>query len=191
VFNEIIKRVQSAKYYSISVDSSPDEARIDQLTVTIRYLENSQPVERFVTFLPNVGHRGQQMANALINYLKDVNINLQDCRAQAYDNAPNMAGKYEGMKTHILKENSFSIFIPCSGHSLNLVGKAAANTCSQAVDFFNFVEGLFNFFTAGTSRVQILTDKLSHSGTKKDYYILKRLSDTRWFCRADLEFLRN
>lgn len=81
VLNEIINRLQSAKYYSISVNSSPDEARIDQLTVTIRYLENSQPVERFVTCLPNVSHCDQQMADALINYLKNVNIILQDCGA--------------------------------------------------------------------------------------------------------------
>ena len=132
-----------------------------------------------------MGHRRQRMANALVNYLKDVNIHLQDWRAQAFNNAPNMAGKYEGMKTHVLQKNYFSIFILCSGHSLNLVGKAAANTCSQAVDFFDFVEGLFDFFTADISRVQILTDKLSHSGTKKDDYILKRLTNTRWSCRAD------
>jgi hypothetical protein len=44
VLQIIIKRVKEAKYFSVSVDSSPDEAHIDQLTVVIKYMEVSAPV---------------------------------------------------------------------------------------------------------------------------------------------------
>jgi hypothetical protein len=58
VLNEIISRTKKSKYYSVSVDSIPDEAHIDQLTIVIRYMENLFPKERFLTFMSNCGHTG-------------------------------------------------------------------------------------------------------------------------------------
>ena len=48
----IVKEVLSAKYYSISVDSTPDVSHVDQLTFTVRYVKDSDPVERFLQFIP-------------------------------------------------------------------------------------------------------------------------------------------
>lgn len=179
---EIIARVKNAKYYSICVDSTADEAHIDQLSVTIRYVEGLEPVERFLTFLPNCGHTGKEMAEALLQFLQEHGIDIQDCRGQSYDTAPNMSGKYNGMQAHILEVNSNASYNPCCTHSLNLVGKTAASACSDAVFFFDFVEELFVFFTGSTTRYKILTEKLSASEVS---YSLKKLSDTRWSCRAD------
>lgn len=53
VLKEISIRMQKTKYYSVSVDSTPDEGHIDQLTVVVRYLEGIRPVERFLTLIPN------------------------------------------------------------------------------------------------------------------------------------------
>ncbi|CAH0563685.1 unnamed protein product [Brassicogethes aeneus] len=58
-----------------------------------------------------------------------------------------MSSKCKGMQALILEENPLSVFVPCCGHSLNLVGKAAANACTSAVQFFDFVHNLYTFFT--------------------------------------------
>lgn len=184
VLNEIISRIKKSKYYSVSVDSSPDESHIDQLTIVVRYIEGSMPKERFLTFLPNCGHTGEATANALLKFLDDHQINISDCRGQSYDNAANMSGKYKGMQALILEKNCLSMFVPCCGHSLNLVGKAAANSCPSAVQFFDFVQNLYTFFTASTERYRILTEKLSQNKNRQ-FYVLKKLSDTRWSCRAE------
>jgi hypothetical protein len=94
VLNEIIERIKRSKYYSISVDSTPDEAHIDQLTVVIRYMEGPAPKERFLTFIPNCGHSGAAIARALLVFLDSYKIDISNCRGQSYDNAPNMSGKY-------------------------------------------------------------------------------------------------
>ena len=186
VLDEIVSRLKKAKYYSVSVDSTPDESHIDQLTVVVRYVEGMIPVERFLTFIPNSGHKGEELAETLLSYLQKKGIAICDARGQSYDNAPNMGGKYNGMQALVLKKNPLAVHIPCCAHSLNLVGKAAANSCSDAVLFFSFMEQLFVFFTNSTSRYQILISKLSAScKSKNEFYILKRLSDTRWSCRAD------
>lgn len=184
VLTEIVSRIKKSKYYSVSVDSTPDESHIDQLTIVVRYMEGSTPKERFLTFLPNCGHTGEATANALLKFLGDHQIDIMDCRGQSYDNAANMSGKYRGMQALILEKNHLSAFVPCCGHSLNLVGKAAANSCPSAVQFFDFMQDLYTFFTASTERYQILIEKLSKKKSGQ-FYVLKKLSDTRWSCRAE------
>ncbi|XP_046619690.1 zinc finger MYM-type protein 1-like [Neodiprion virginianus] len=184
VLTEIVSRIKKSKYYSVSVDSTPDESHIDQLTIVVRYMEGSMPKERFLTFLPNCDHSGKATANALLTFLGDHQIDIMDCRGQSYDNAANMSGKYKGMQALILEKNHLSAFVPCCGHSLNLVGKVAANSCPSAVQFFDFVQNLYPFFTASTERYGILIEKLSKKKSGQ-FYVLKKLRDTRWSCRAE------
>ena len=47
----IINEIASAKYYSFSVDSTPDISHTDQLTFTVRYVHDAGiPTERFLKF---------------------------------------------------------------------------------------------------------------------------------------------
>uniref|UniRef100_A0A8C5N011 DUF4371 domain-containing protein n=1 Tax=Leptobrachium leishanense TaxID=445787 RepID=A0A8C5N011_9ANUR len=102
ILEVVINHVKRAKYYSVSVDSSEDASHIDQLTVVLRFLEGNQPVERFVTFLPSTGHKGEEMANALLTFLNDVGLTIQECRGQSYDNASNISGHYMVCKQELL-----------------------------------------------------------------------------------------
>ena len=87
------------------------------------------------------------------------------------------------MQSRIIRLAPYATFIPCFGHSLNLVGKEAASSGSEAVSFFDLIQALYVFFTASTSRHKKLFDVLQ----KKDVpvFMPKRLSDTRWSCRFD------
>ena len=60
VLGEIISRVEKSKYYSISLDSTPDASNIDQLVFVLRYMEKDDPVERIVSFMANKGHGAQK-----------------------------------------------------------------------------------------------------------------------------------
>jgi len=183
VLQEIVSRIKVSKYYSISLDSSPDEGHIDQLTVVFRYMENASPVERFVTFMPNRGHKALDMFNALNEFLQSHDIDISDCRGQSYDNASSMSGKYNGLQAVIRQKNPHALWVPCAGHSLNLVGKTAAESCTSAVSFFDFLQQVYVFFTASTRRYDVLIKKLQSA--EKALYVPKKLSETRWSCRAD------
>ena len=108
----IVDRIRSSKYFSVTVDSTPDNSHIDQLTVVLRYLENDGPVERFLTFLDNTGHKGIEMANALLTFLQSIDLDISNCRGQSYDNASNMSGKYIGMQTIIRQKSPHAVFVP-------------------------------------------------------------------------------
>lgn len=50
--------------------------------------------ERFIGFLPSLGHKGQEMELALSNMFESLSIDITNCRGQSFDNANNMPGVY-------------------------------------------------------------------------------------------------
>ncbi|XP_065658777.1 uncharacterized protein LOC136083303 [Hydra vulgaris] len=90
VLSEIISELKKAKYYSISIDSTPDLSHVDQLTFTVRYVKDLAPVERFLQFVPIHGHGAEHLETVILNFLQENEISISDCRGQSYDNASNM-----------------------------------------------------------------------------------------------------
>ena len=158
VLDNIITEVKSAKYFSVSVDSTPDISHVDRLTCTFRYVFPSGPVERFVTFLDMQDNTGQELAESLLTFLGNHGIDVADCRGQSYDNASNISGKYNGMQAIIRLHCELADYVPCAAHSLNLVGQSAAGYCQLAVGFFDFLQRLYTFFAASTHRRKVLND---------------------------------
>lgn len=180
VHGKIISQIKDSRYYSLSVDSTPDLTHMDQLSVVIRYIKDGQPVERFLTFIElETHHTGDELAKQTRQYLEEhCGLDFSKCRGQSYDNASNMSGRYNGMQQKILEANPFAIYIPCAAHSLNLVGRSAVDCCLAAVNFFSLVQNLYNFFSGSTIRWRILKDHLDNES------VLKSLSETRWEAHA-------
>lgn len=115
VYSEIINRSKLAKYFAISVDSTPDIAHTDQMTVIMRYISPEGMIqERFVTFLPITSHTGESIFNSVIAALNEMDIDVQNCRGQCYDNASNMAGLYKGVQARIREINPLAEWVPCA-----------------------------------------------------------------------------
>lgn len=150
---KILNEVKEAQYFSISVDSTPDITHTDQLTFILRYVCTSgDPVERFLTFIPLEGHDASSLTDKILTMLDEFGLDLQNCRGQSYDNASNMAGRCTGVQTRIKQLNPLASFVPCSAHSLNLVGMCAVESCIDAASFFGFIQTLYIFFSASTHR---------------------------------------
>ncbi|XP_065645337.1 zinc finger MYM-type protein 1-like [Hydra vulgaris] len=133
VLSEIISELKKAKYYSISVDSTPDLSHVDQLTFTVRYVKDLAPVERFLQFVPIHGHGAEHLETVVLNFLQENEISISDCRGQSYDNASNMAGQYSGLQKRIKDKSESALFIPCAGHSLNLLSGTRWSARADAV----------------------------------------------------------
>lgn len=184
VLNCILKDLRVAKYFSIIVDSTPDISHIDQLTLIVRYvLPSGKPVESFLCFVPIFSHTAENLAKVILEKLKSLEINIDYCRGQSYDNASNMSGKYNGLQTKIKDKTESAHFIPCSSHSLNLVGNSAAESCLEASTYFDNVQHLYNFFSASTYRWSVLQSCLEKAKPKA--LVVKKICDTRWSARAD------
>ncbi|XP_065650769.1 zinc finger MYM-type protein 1-like [Hydra vulgaris] len=105
-------------------------------------------------------------------------------RGQGYDNGSNMKGKNVGVQKRILDLNPRAFFVPCGSHSLNLVVNDAGFSCTLAVNFFNNIQELYNFFSGSNHRWNILTNHVTN-------LTVKPLSETPWESRINaLEPLR-
>lgn len=186
----IISNIQKAKYFSILFDSTPDTSHQEQMTQILRYV-NIDPntnkcsiEETFIDFIVTHEKTGEALANDIENKLTLDGLNIRNIRGQSYDNGANMAGKYKGVQARILRFNNMARFVPCTAHSLNLIGVHAAQTSVQMKSCFETIQQLFNFFVNSTSRWDLLKEKLSVR--------LKGLSDTRWSAKANaVKALRN
>jgi len=184
VIDNIVIQIKKSKYFSIIVDSTPDNTKVDQLTIIIRYItDNSSIIERFVGFLKSVGHKGEDMETALIQRFTDLDINFKNCRGQSYDNASNMSGIYNGLQARIKRISKQALFVPCAAHSLNLVGSNAAEATSEGTRFFFNTQMVFNFFSSSTSRWELLEKYLNKI---EGSLSIKNLCKTRWSSRYDV-----
>ncbi|CAI6349131.1 unnamed protein product [Macrosiphum euphorbiae] len=113
------------------------------------------------------------MAGVVLSTIESFNLDISNLRGQSYDNASNMSGIYSGLQAKIKAVSPLAQFVPCSAHSLNLVGTNAASSCKNAVMFFDLLQKLYTFFLASTYRWDILKSSV------------KSLSDTRWSARDD------
>ncbi|XP_012559259.3 zinc finger MYM-type protein 1-like [Hydra vulgaris] len=185
--NDILAKLERAKYYSLILDCTPDISHMEQMAVVFRFViatesSSEKPAEvvvseHFVTFQELQDTTGANMTKVVIDKLQELGVNLDDMRGQGYDNGANMRGKYNGVQARIRQLNPRAFFVPCSAHSLNLVLNDAANCCMEAVAFFDLIQGIYNFFSASTHRWSILLNHLSD-------LTIKPLSATRWESRV-------
>ena len=142
----IICELKNSKYYTISLDSTPNISNVDRLTLIVRYVLPTGPVEKFIKFLDMYSHNAEHLQDKLLTFLNENGIDIANCRDQSYDNASNMSGGCNGLQAKIKQLNEFAEYFTCFAHSLNLVGKCAAECCEEAKIFFAFVENIFTVF---------------------------------------------
>ena len=153
VHSKIVNAIQAAKYYGLSIDSTPDIAHIDQLTIVLRYcLSNGSVFERFLGFIPIEHHDGHYLFQMVNNFLQENALEIGNCRSQCYDNARNMSSIYSGVQSRFRQVNKFAEWVPCAGHSLNLIGSTTAECCLHAVKYFGILQSIYMFLSASPQR---------------------------------------
>ncbi|XP_065642154.1 uncharacterized protein LOC136073837 [Hydra vulgaris] len=83
VMKTILSEIRGAKFYSISVDSTPDICHVDRLSCVFQYVLNDGPIERFVQFLSMKGHGAEDLFNSLYSFLEEAKLDIKYCRVGA------------------------------------------------------------------------------------------------------------
>lgn len=136
--------VRGQENFAFIVDSTPDSSYVGKTTFLLSYVipyENQYEIIERILHIVDTSHKiGYQIAQMILETLKEHDIPLSDCRAQGYDNADNMAGKYKGAQARIHEQCVTALFSPCGCHTLNFCGNDAAQCISEAITYFGTVQ---------------------------------------------------
>ena len=134
------------------MDATLDSSHIEQATFLLRYVKlkdvRYEVQERFLMFTDCSNKCREEIAQLIMDTSEEHAITLSDCKVQAYDNAANMAGKYNGTQEKILEQCSMAIFSLCGCHTLNSCGNDAAEYLPEAITYFRTVQMIYNLFSS-------------------------------------------
>ncbi|XP_051793678.1 zinc finger MYM-type protein 1-like [Acanthochromis polyacanthus] len=180
----IVKEIKDAFFYSVIADSTIDISRVDQFSLSIRYVnESGKSVERFIKFDELSSGSAESFHDSLIKALQELRLNASNMRGQAYDGAKTMSGHISGLQKRVKDScSSQALYVHCCAHNLNLILLDSATSCTTGKLFFGTLEQLYCFLTLSLPRYRILT-KQQDKMIQDTALTLKRFSDTRWASR--------
>lgn len=127
VLRAIVKEVQSSHQFGIVVDGTQDCSGQEQESVCIRYVDTQMDVnEVFVGLFSPPDTTGLTLSVVIKDIVLRLGLQLSNVRAQTYDGAANMAGRFNGCQAIICRENPLALFFHCAAHSANLASEHTA-----------------------------------------------------------------
>lgn len=178
---KIVSEIKQCGMFSIMCDEARS-AKKEQLSFCVRYANDLEIKERFLTFIDCSNARdASSISEIIINLLKKYNIEDLRLVGQSYDGAAVMSGKRAGVQSKIREKYPIAIYTHCMAHRLNLAIVDACNDIQSVRTFFNTLESLYVYFS-NPSIHQQLKDLQKVLNIKPRE--LNQLSDTRWSCRA-------
>ncbi|XP_065454591.1 uncharacterized protein LOC135984077, partial [Chrysemys picta bellii] len=145
---KIVETAQSAKYFSIILNCTPDVSHVKQMAMIIRFVDMEKSAdednvdvlrkEHFLGFVPLKETTGAFMTETILQELETISLSVENLRNQGYDNGSNMKGNiYDA-----LIEISDTTFTGSSGNTARSDAEALANGLSK----FKFVTSLILWY---------------------------------------------
>ena len=182
----ILEEIKQAKFFSVIAGEVTDTSTLEQLSICLRYVLDSNIREVFVDFVAVERITGKVLAGAIINCLTAWGLSLRDLRGQCYDGSANMSGARSGCLALLQQSAPKAVYFHCAAHQLNLAVVAACKI-QGFMSTESTIGEIARFFAFSAKRQRFL-DKGFQSLVKKTKAHAKKLKDacrTRWVQRID------
>ncbi|XP_063416002.1 zinc finger MYM-type protein 1-like [Mytilus trossulus] len=192
VQDSIIDACREAKYFAIIADECTDVSTKEQLSLCVRFLDKKNDIisirEEFIGFKHAKSVKGVAISNTIVKFLEHVNLDIRNLRAQCYDGAANMSGKYNGVQAKILEQSPEASYIHCKAHQLKLaLVHSSKELCVR--NMMSTVQEIAFKFDYSAKSLTAFTEELSENENVQDQLErrtkLRTLCETRWSSRAD------
>ncbi|XP_029342185.1 52 kDa repressor of the inhibitor of the protein kinase-like [Acyrthosiphon pisum] len=113
--SKIVQRVNTAECFSVLADETTDIGRIEQMSVCLRYYDQSdKKIREDFLELTAVDLTGKGLAILIMKSLQNNSINCQFLVGQGYDGASAMSGYLHGAQEYIKKTFTWLFMAQCS-----------------------------------------------------------------------------
>lgn len=196
VKNQLLEDCRSCPYYAIMVDEATDKSTKEQLSFCVRFVDGSCEVrEEFLGFVECESIKGVALCAKIVEFLQEANLDILKIRAQCYDGASNMSGKFRGLQALIRERSPHANYVHCKSHCLNLSLVHSSNIpCVRTM--MSTVQDISFLFDYSAKRLFAFQDELSRDVATQEEMNqrtkVRKLCETRWSSRADaLETFKN
>ena len=132
----IIKDLDNG-FFSILVDESRDNSVKEQMSLVLRYVNKKRIIiKRFLGIVHVASTTALSLKCAIECLLCEHNLSLSKLCGQGYNEASNMQGDINGLKTLVLKENKSAFYVHYFAHQLQLTLVAVAKNHINIAKFF-------------------------------------------------------
>ncbi|XP_042420584.1 zinc finger MYM-type protein 1-like [Zingiber officinale] len=139
------------RWFTLLLDEARDCSVKEQMAIVIRY----------------VNKYGEEAIDSLF---AKYGFSVARLRGQGYDGASNMSGEFNGLKSLIMKENPYGLYVHCFAHQLQLVVVVVAQANQYVCDFMWIVGSIVNISASSCKRV----DKLRQFEHDRKVKLLER-----------------
>ena len=180
---KFVQKIKECRAWSIMVDTTPDITDIEQVSICIRIVANSEKSsEHLIGCQEATSTTAAALYGVIEQAFKLKSVPLDKLATQTYDGASNMSGCYNGLQA-IVKEKigKHIIYVHCYAHSLDLVLSDVASDNINVLSLFSNLESLHNLFNT-SHKVHVLFEKVQQDANLK-VLSTKRLNTVRWSSR--------
>ena len=130
------------------------------------------------------GASGEALAKVIKDSVKEIGLDMKDCRGQGYYGAGNMACKCAGAAARIRSDYPLAIYMHCTSHKLNV---CVASSCSVQMvkNIIDTVRVISDFFNNSPKRQAASEKKIEDLLPAAKHKTLKNVCRTRSIDRID------
>ncbi|EOA32305.1 hypothetical protein CARUB_v10015567mg [Capsella rubella] len=133
---------------------------IQEMGVVFRFVDKHGTFkERFIDLIHVKETSSAYMKCAIDSLFTKHGLSMKQLRGQGYDGASNMKGKFNGLRSLIMRENSYAYYIQCFAHQHQLVVVAVPKKHFKVRDFFEIISILVNVVGASGKRKDMLREE--------------------------------
>ncbi|KAK4724085.1 hypothetical protein R3W88_026864 [Solanum pinnatisectum] len=159
---EIVKAIiddLDGDFFGILIDEYKDISHHEQMTLSLRYVNENGKVNERVIAIVHVGDTSaQSLKETICSLLLRHSLSTSKIRGQGYDGGSNMQGKMNGLKALILKETPSAHCIHYFAHQLQLTLVAVSKKNLLVGNFFAIIANVLNMVGSSFKRRDQLRD---------------------------------
>ncbi|KAJ8869353.1 hypothetical protein PR048_030928 [Dryococelus australis] len=147
ITSKVFEQVNSAKFFGILCDETPDIATKEQMSLCVRYFDINEktPKEDLLMFVRVNDVTGKGLSNVILKSLHEKGVCTEFLRGQGYDGASAISGVTNGELKHIGCIPPTALYVQCRYHALNL---SVCDACSvpSIRNFTSTILKVYDFF---------------------------------------------